>query len=400
MDVCAPFSGKQITILGLGLLGRGVGDAEFLASCGAKVTVSDMKTAEELAPSVERLKKFPDIVFHLGEQPIEDFTDTDLVIKAAGIPLDSPHIAAARAAGVRVAMSTALFAKAAVEIGTIMVGITGTRGKTTVTRMIYHALVRAGLPAHLGGNIRGVSTLAMLPSLKKGDIIVFELDSWQLQGFGDEHISPRVAVFTNLLSDHMNYYGGDMDRYFADKANIFRNQKMGDTLIAGTSIIERIRKTNPPVMPQTPAPLPADWQLLLEGEHNRENASFAAAALRALGVSEDDIKAGLESFEAVEGRLQLAREVGGVKIYNDNNATTPEATIVALKTLQGKRPLTLIVGGTDKDVALEDLARAINETVDSLVLFAGTGTERLKSLLQKTYRERDSLAGVLEEARK
>src|SRR3990167_4093606 len=227
------FKGKKITLMGLGLLGRGIGDAEFLAECGAIVTVTDKKTEAELAESVERLKKYPNITFHLGGHREEDFVTTDLVIKAAGVPLDSPEIAAARKAGVQVAMSTALFAKFAMDAGAKVVGVTGTRGKSTVTQMIAYALTCASKQVLIGGNIRGLSTLAMLPKLSEGSprtkIVVLELDSWQLQGFGDIKISPHIAVFTNLMPDHQNYYP-DMEAYFSDKANIFRFQAEGDFL--------------------------------------------------------------------------------------------------------------------------------------------------------------------------
>src|SRR6185436_20205427 len=96
----------------------------------------------------------------------------------------------------------------------------------------------------LGGNIRGVSTLAMLPDVQAGDIAVLELDSWQLQGFGDLAISPQIALFTNLMPDHQNYYR-DMDEYFLDKAHIFKHQKPGDTLIVGEGIVDRVREAHP-----------------------------------------------------------------------------------------------------------------------------------------------------------
>ena len=249
-----------------------------------------------------------------------------MVIKAAGVPLDSPYIAAAKAAGVPVFMSTALFAKQAMEEGATIVGITGTRGKSTTTQMIYKVLKSAGREVLLGGNIRGVSTLTLLPQVKPADIVVLELDSWQLQGFGDLQISPQIAVFTNLMPDHQNYYP-DMDAYFADKANVFKYQKEGDTLVCGKAIEERIQAARPEVAPLVPESIPSDWSLKVIGEHNRENASLAAAVLRALHLSEEDIRTGLESFEPVEGRLQFVRELHGIKIYNDNNATTPDATI-------------------------------------------------------------------------
>ncbi len=382
--------------MGLGLLGRGVGDAEFLAQCGAQIIVTDKKTETELTESVAKLKKYPNVAFHLGGHNIADFTDTDLVMKAGGVSLDSPEIAAARKAGVPVVMSTALFAKYAREAGATIVGVTGTRGKTTVAHMMYRSLIRANKRTVLGGNVRGVSTLAMLPQVKTGDIAVLELDSWQLQGFGELKISPHIAVFTNLMPDHLNYYSSE-DAYFSDKANIFRFQQNqhGDALLVGRSVYEQVRKAKPPVEPVVPQNIPDEWTLKVVGKHNRENASFAATALRALDLSDNEIKTGLESFEGVEGRLQFVREVNGIKIYNDNNASTPEATIAALRALKGAGALTLIVGGTDKHVALDGLAREIDASVTALVLFAGSGTEKLKTLLRTPYVEAGSLDDAL-----
>ncbi len=378
---CDPFKGKKITVLGLGLLGRGVGDVEFLATCGADIVATDTKTEADLAESVAKLQKHSNITFHLGGHDINDFTNCDMVIKAAGVPLDSREIAAARAAHIPVTMSTALFAKHAMETGAEIVGVTGTRGKSTVAHMIFHVLQKAGKRALLGGNVRGVSTLAMLPEVEAGDIAVLELDSWQLQGFGDLKISPHIGVFTNLMPDHQNYYS-DMDTYFSDKANIFRYQKPGDSLFVGASVLEKVQAARPPVAPRIPDAIPDDWNLFIPGIHNRENAAFAAAALRRLGLSDEQIRLGLESFEGVEGRLQFVREVDGVKIYNDNNATTPEATLAALRAL-GEN-ITLIIGGSEKNLPLEDLVSEIKNRVSHVILLTHPkyqGSERLASEL-------------------
>src|SRR3989338_3728998 len=115
------FKGKKITLMGLGVLGRGVGDAEFLSTCGAEVLVTDKKSAEELSDSIARLKTYPNITYHLGGHDEKDFTGCDMVIKAAGVPLDSPYVAAAKKAGVPVHMSTALFAKYAIDAGAIVI---------------------------------------------------------------------------------------------------------------------------------------------------------------------------------------------------------------------------------------------------------------------------------------
>jgi len=393
------FRGKKITLMGLGLLGRGVGDAAFLEECGAEVIVTDKKSETELAESVGKLKQYQHITFHLGGHREEDFTNADLVIKAAGVPLNSPEIAEARKAGVPVAMSTALFAKYAREVGAKIVGVTGTRGKSTVTQMIAHSLIRANKRIVLGGNVRGISTLAKLSEVSPRTIVVLELDSWQLQGFGDLEISPDVAVFTNLMPDHQNYYPS-MDAYFADKANILRFQHQGDTLIVGKSIVEKVRAMQHIVQPQMPPPIRTDWKLNVIGEHNRGNAAFAAAALRVLGLSDEEIQVGLESFQPVEGRLQFVREVNGVKIYNDNNATTPEATIAALKALP--TGVILITGGSEKGLHLKKLVDEIKKRVSNVVLLMHPnykGSERLANELRSAgipFEEAESLEQAVE----
>ncbi len=388
MECSKLFSGKKVTVMGLGLLGRGVGDAEFLAECGAQVLVTDMKSAVELVESVDRLQKYPNVSFRLGGHAESDFIACDMVVKAAGVPIDSPYIAAARKAGVQVYMSTALFARYAMEAGATIIGVTGTRGKTTVTQMIYESLKIAGKPVLLGGNIRGVSTLALLPEVSAESILVLELDSWQLQGFGDLAISPQIAVFTNLMFDHQNYYP-DMDAYFSDKANIFRNQHEGDTLVCGKGVADRIIAAHPVAAPHIGADLPPEWELKIPGEHNRENAALAAEALRALKMPEREIRSALEAFAGVEGRLQFVRELHGVRIYNDNNATTPEATIAALKALDSRnnpsqsdsaghgKNIILIAGGADKGLNLDSFLPEVAARAKKVILISGTGTARI-----------------------
>jgi UDP-N-acetylmuramoylalanine--D-glutamate ligase len=358
--------------------------------------VTDKKTPEQLANSVAALEGL-DVVFHLGGHVRDDFTQTDMVIKAAGVRLDSLEIAIARAAGVPVYMSTALAAQFARETGVRIVGITGTRGKSTVTQMMYHTLVQAGKRAYIGGNVRGMSTLELLPQLAAGDTLVLELDSWQLQGFGTLGISPDIAVFTNLMPDHQNYYP-DTEAYFADKAHIFQHQRPGDVLVCGGSIRERIEAARPPVATRVPDSIPPEWTLKVIGEHNRDNAALAAEALRSCGLSETVIRAGLESFEPVEGRLQFVREMNGVKIYNDNNATTPEATIAALTALAGdSKDIILIMGGADKGLDASALLYNIATTCKRVILLAGTGTDCVAPMMQD-YSIFDNLESAVREA--
>ena len=394
------FKGKKITLMGLGLLGRGVGDAEFFAACGAELIVTDLKTAEELAPSIKRLKDFPNITYHLGGHRLEDFDARDMVVRAPNTPLDSPFIAHARERGIPVEMDASLFAK--LSPATI-VGITGTRGKSTVTHLIYEMARAAGKDPFLGGNERGTATLPLLLNTDATSIVILELDSWQLQGFEDAKTSPHISVWTNFLPDHMNYYQGDMDRYFQDKAAVARFQKKGDAFVSTRDIIEKIDRrfgALESVCIADPV-LPADWEVALLGEHNRKNAAFACATARAMDIADDIIKNTLKNFSGLPGRLQLLGEKNGVAFYDDGNSTTPEATIAALNALAPLgRPVILIGGGSDKALDFSALVPEIEARVKKLVLFNGAATEKIKTLLTKdfSYATAASMAEAFAEA--
>lgn len=439
------FKGKKITLMGLGLLGRGVGDAEFLAECGAKLTVTDLRDEKTLAPSIKKLKKLKtcrNINFVLGEHRLENFRDCDFVLKAAGVPLDSPFIAEARKHSIPIEMDASLFAKLSLR-GVKIVGITGTRGKSTTTVLIYEilkkALGRKALGARKifkGGNLVSGATLPLLLKVKSGDIVVLELDSWQLQGFGptsrglrgtsEAGISPHIAVVTNFLDDHLNYYRGDRKSYFSDKANIFKFQKKGDTLVVGEQALKQVRKARPlgqsKLLAARAADVPRHWKIKLLGEHNRANIACALAAARSLGVPDSVSRRAIENFKGVPGRLELVRTIRGVKIYNDNNATTPEATVTALRALSllysplvkgvpdragdfknpspsrnsvlpfinppkaapfrkggmgESKKIILICGGTDKGLPMSKLVAEIPQRCKAVVFLKETGTEKL-----------------------
>lgn len=381
------FKGKKITMLGLGLLGRGVNVAKFLSKLGAELTVTDLKSAEALAPSLKQLSKYKNIRFVLGRHDLKDFQKCDMVIKAAGVPLDSVYVAEAKKNNIPVEMDASLFAK--FTKGTL-VGVTGTRGKTTTTYLIRHILETAKRGVHLGGNVRGMATLPLLEKVKEGDVIVLELDSWQLQGFGDAKISPRIAVFTNFLPDHLNYYKGRIDWYFGDKANIFKYQKTAGVLVLGEIAAREIKKhfkgkiKSKTIVAKSNRIL-TSWKIKLLGEHNRANIVCAVEACRALGISEKDIKRGVESFAGVPGRLEYVRTVGGIKYVNDTTATTPDGNRAAILSLQDKKRknIVLIAGGADKNLDYSDMAKLVHKTVKGLVLIEGAATEKLLALIPK-----------------
>ena len=392
---------KKITIMGLGILGRGLGYTKFLAECGVDLIVTDLKTREQLATSVKALSKFKNIKFVLGEHRLEDFStgggsafsgrSPDMVIKSAGVPLHSIYISEAKKNNIPVEMDISLFAKCAPEV--MIVGVTGTRGKSMTTALIYEILSKnlKGRNVFLGGNVRGVATLPLLkkvnPPAGGGDILVCELDSWQLQGFGEARISPHISVFTSFMPDHMNYYKNSMKDYFNDKANIFKYQKKDDVLIIrpgvkkfipslwggsgrGWAKLIVVNKKNV-----------ANWKFTVPGEHNRENLACAVKVAEQFNIPISKIKKAVAEFKGVEGRLQLLRIYKGIKVYNDNNATTPEATIAGIKAFSPKqgfgKKIVLICGGVDKKLDLTNFVKVINKNCKFVSLIPGTGTNIL-----------------------
>ncbi len=406
MDASAHFRGKRITVMGLGLLGRGVGDARYLAECGAELIVTDLKSREQLAESVAQLKSFKNVTFVLGEHRLKDFNNRDFILKAAGVLLDSPYIAEAKKNNIPVRMSADLFAEIS---GVMCIGVTGTRGKSTVTHMVHAILKEAGKKVILGGNVRGVSNLELLKEVTPehpvgypdaGHIAVFELDSWQLQGFDVARMSPHTSVFTTFYNDHLNYYKGDIDAYLADKANIFLYQKPEDTLILGEqcapTVIEKYGdKIKSKIVVVDESKLPDTWVLRIPGLHNRYNAALALAAARAIGVADSVSRRTLESFAGVPGRLELIAEKKGVKIYNDTTATTPEATLAALAALDQSHTV-LIMGGADKSLDMNALLVKLAE-VKRVILLAGTGTSRILEFLPNAS-VFDTLSAAVDEA--
>lgn len=385
VDYISYFKGKRITLMGLGLLGRGIGVARFLAENGAILTVTDLKSEAELAPALLELKDFPNIKYVLGGHQLEDFQTADLILRAPNVPLNSLFLQEAQKNNIPIKMDASLFCEL-LPSGVKTVGITGTRGKSTVTALIYEILKADGKKVFLGGNIRGVATLPLLKEITSKAIVVLELDSWQLQGFGDDKISPNIAVFTTFFNDHMNYYQGDMDRYLKDKANIFLHQRSEDTLILGRQVENLIKekfaghiKSNIVV---ANSDLPASFSLKMVGEHNRYNASLALSVAKMFDISDDVSKKVITSFSGVPGRLEILGEKKGVLFINDNNATSPEAVIAGVGAFPHyKGKIVLIGGGADKELDFTEYGQKVPDLIKTFILFPGSGTEKIKQVL-------------------
>jgi UDP-N-acetylmuramoylalanine--D-glutamate ligase len=383
--------GKRVLIMGLGLHGSGIASARYASQQGAIVRVTDLRQAEILAPSIGSLADLP-IEYVLGEHRNEDFLWAEVVIHVPGVRRDSPYLRVARENGARIEQEIALFFQACP--GKI-IGVTGTRGKTTTTTLIYHILRANGMPTAIGGNVSGVETLSLLPSITPETMVVLELSSWQLEGLAPHKISPFVSVMTNIYPDHLDTYNG-MEEYVEAKANIFRHQHetdlaifnydnpwtrhLGEEAIAETwyTSLERSSSfardaTN--LFPFTFSETP------MIGQHNLENIILATTTAKLLGVPDEIIGSTVRSFHGVAQRLEEIAVVNGVRYMNDTTSTTPVAGRVALDAFDG--PIVLVAGGNTKFLPLEGWPEMIVKKCRDVVLLKGTGTDELLPAIQE-----------------
>jgi len=385
------FQGKRVLIMGLGVNGSGIASARYAAQHGAITRVTDLRPAEVLAPSIRALEGLP-IEYVLGQHRDEDFLWAEIVIPVPGVTRNSPYLHLAREHCAYVVQEIALFFESCPGR---TIGVTGTRGKTTTTALIYEMIRASGQPAVLGGNVSGVETLSLLPSITPATQVVLELSCWQLSGLEPFKMSPSVAVMTNVYADHLDTYDS-MDDYIAAKANIFRHQGANDLAIfnydnpvtrrlgeealtvAWFTSLERggsFARGSSDIVPFifTDTPLP--------GRHNLENILLATTTARLLGINDDIIASTVRSFRGVPHRLQEVAIIDGVRYINDSASTMPVAGQVALRTFQ--EPIVLVAGGNTKQLPLGDWPHLIVQCCRDVVLLKGTGTDELLPALQE-----------------
>lgn len=364
--------------MGLGLHGGGVGVAKFFCSQGADVSVTDLKTEAQLSESIKKLEGLR-IKYSLGGHKEADFISTDLVIRNPDVPSTSPYLEIARKNKVAIETDINLFLKMS---GAFVIGVTGTKGKSTTASLIYHILKNNSKGVFLAGNI-GVSPLELLGKIKKGDTVILELSSFELEGLTQ---SPNVAVITNILPDHLNRYGS-MAEYMAAKKIIFKYQKRSDILVLNKDdqAVRRFAEEAPSKvyyfsLDNKPKAVKLDGFKLL-GEHNLSNLLAAIEVATLLKVPAKIIEKSLKSFKGVPSRQEFIKEVNSVKYFNDTTATMPEATIMAINVLLENFPesrLILICGGMDKGLKYNELAKIIRERIDELIMLPGTGSNKIE----------------------
>jgi UDP-N-acetylmuramoylalanine--D-glutamate ligase len=408
------FNNKKVVVAGVGKIPKGSlnSASRFFSRAGARVIVTDAKPANDLKLGLRHLKGVK-AVFHLGGYRKKDFKTAEIVIKAQGNREQEPFLKDAERAGAYVTTDVGLFMSQIPFVP--VVGVTGTRGKSTTTALIGEMIKADGSSTFVGGNIQ-VSPLNFLNSLwqdhKKGKCcaIVLELSSWLLEGWKKEGIAPTVAVVTNTFPDHLNTYSS-YGSYIGAKAEIFAAQdKDGIVVLNRDNAVTRkmIKSAKGKVFWFSLRPFKGTGVYVknntivfnhkneetvarlsdikyLAGVHNLENILAAVAAAKLMGVKNSSIVKTLRSFRGLPDRQELIRIKSGVRYVNDTTATSPDGVVAALRTFGTslKKKIVLIAGGKDKELDFKKMAQEIKKYVKDLILFDGTGTKKMITELKR-----------------
>lgn len=411
------FTGIRALVVGLAREGTSL--ARFLAEHRAQVTATDVKPADTLAASLAALDGLP-IKFSLGGHPLALLDDVDIVFVSPGVPLEIPLVEEARRRDIPLSSETRLFARLCPAL---VIGITGSSGKTTTTTLVGKMLQGAGRPTWVGGNI-GQPLIGSLEEIKPAEVVVLELSSFQLDLFGpqpevEERVmghpveavfdpsgwSPEISAILNITPNHLDRHV-TMEAYSAAKANILAYAQPGDIAVLnlddpatrklgqhlrqegrlwfsleqevdrgaylrGDRLVLRLSEREKVVCRTS--------ELKLLGRHNVANMLAAFAISAAAGATVEVLRDVATSFSAVKHRLELVREWQGVRWYNDSIATAPERTVAALNAFHA--PIILLAGGRDKKLRWDEMAALTWRKARHVILFgeaAGLVEESLR----------------------
>jgi UDP-N-acetylmuramoylalanine--D-glutamate ligase len=405
---------KRVLILGAAR--QGLALARWLSLHGARVTLSDMRSQEELRMARESLAEYQ-IDWALGGHPLELLDSTDLLCLSGGVPLTLPIVVEAVKRGIPLSNDSQIFMEVA-PCKTI--GITGSAGKTTTTTLVGNmaklayqnaeggtqkdesSAFRVPPSVYVGGNI-GDPLINYVDEMKPEDLAILELSSFQLDQMT---ISPNVAVVLNITPNHLDRHG-TMEEYTAAKARILEFQTKDDAAVLGRddqgawdlrnqvhgklytfslNVLEaglngtylqdgllNLRNGNECL------PLISREKILLRGDHNVQNILAAFAIGYASGFPLDAMLEAVEEFRGVPHRLELVRELHDVRWYNDSIATAPERSMAAIRAFE--EPIVLLLGGRDKDLPWDELLQLVRERVDHVVVF-GEVAERIQKTVE------------------
>lgn len=378
---------QSILVVGMGK--SGIAAATALLSKGAKVSVYDKKTTQEMEPNFVRFFQNQDVTFYLGTEP-KDMMDFDLVVMSPGVPLTLPFLERAQEQGVKIIGEVEL----AYRLGQgTYVAITGTNGKTTTTVLTGELFKDAGKQTEVVGNV-GLAVISKALSATPETYLITEVSSFQLETTSAFH--PHISALLNITPDHMDRHH-TMENYAKAKGLVFQNQTAEDYFVVNYDdemsyrLAKECKATVVPFSRKEPLDFGAyvhDNMLVVKdgdgtihticgaeelgipGAHNLENALAATAIAFFAGIEPSSIAKTLRRFQGVAHRLEYAGEVNGVRFVNDSKGTNPDASIKAIEAMKGDT--VLIAGGYDKGSSFDEFIDAFGDTVKVLVLLGKT----------------------------
>ncbi|MBN2456779.1 MAG: UDP-N-acetylmuramoyl-L-alanine--D-glutamate ligase [Sedimentisphaerales bacterium] len=380
------FAGKKVLVMGLGRFAGGVDAAKFAYKAGAKVKVTDLALPQRLSESLEKLKDLKKIEYQLGSHETEDFSQTDIVIVNPAVEPENKFLEVARENNKFITSAISIFFQLCPAV---IVGITGSNGKSTTAALAAHLLSSGEgkdnfrhRKVWLSGNIGNEPLLGNLEKIETEDVLVLELSSFQLEQLEQAKEAPGVSLLTNLAPNHLDRHK-TFEKYCAAKDNIFKLQKLDENKPA-ISIFNKEDEISLQWFEKysgqagriclgfSAGDVRGEFvkEFTLPGRANLSNLAGAITIAEYFGITEEQILNCLESFETLPHRLELISHSSGISWYNDSIATTPESSIAALEAFDA--PIVLIAGGYDKGLSFEKLAVKISEKTRAVILIGQT----------------------------
>lgn len=392
---------KKIAIIGAGVSNLPL--IKILHKEKCDITLFDKKELTAMEESTSKYIIDNKIKTSLGNNYLDKLTGFEIIFRSPSFLPTNPYLVAEAKKG---ALITTEIEQVIKLSPCPVIGITGSKGKTTTTTILYNILIGLGQSAHLGGNI-GTPLFSKLNEMKPTDLVVLELSSFQLMNM---EVSPHIAIVTNISPDHLDIHGS-YEEYIDAKKYIFKNQTKNDILVLNLddqivntfaeeakgqiryfknnskdkSILKDNYILNGKYIEYNNEPIIDTTKLLLKGNHNYLNICAALNAIKEyINISNQELESIIKDIKSVHHRLEFVRDINGVKWYNDSASTTPDKALAGIYAFE--EDVVLIAGGYDKNISYEPLALPILERVSKLILFGATKDKIYQAVMAESHK--------------
>lgn len=373
--------GKNVAIIGAGV--SNIPLFEYLYNLDCKITLFDKNELNNLSDSVKDLIDKYKLSLSLGDDYLEKLVGFDIIFRSPSFLPTNSYLVKEKERGALITTEVEQVVRLA---PCSVIGVTGSKGKTTTTTIINELLMKLGVHTYLGGNI-GIPLFTKIKDMKRNDVVVLELSSFQLMNMS---VSPNISLITNISPDHLDIHSSYQE-YIDAKKYIFNNQTKDDVLILnkddkivkdfgkeaiskvkyfGSTKIKDAYYLNNSYIMYNDKKIIDTRNLILRGIHNYLNICAALNVVKEIISIPDNIESIVKDINSVHHRLEFVREIDGVKWYNDSASTTPDKSLAGINAFDEK--IVLIAGGYDKNISYESMAKPILKKVSKLILFGDT----------------------------